>query len=212
MTVHGGEESQEARRSRTLPLLQHRQRRRRLMKRPPLLPRLIGLTRNATVATGAREASPRRSLRPLSAIKATDLREEASFALTLAMLSRSSSVDLLQTSTTSAGRCLATTTSTEKRLVTHTLATEVVPTAEVEEAELTSRSTVAVQDCVTAMDQDPPTKSVTATATCPATEEGTTSTSLSTTGKTAGASSTTSQDQATTPLPEDQSDLPWALP
>lgn len=190
------------------------------MKRPPLLPRLIGPTRNATVATSAREASPRRTLRPLSAIKATDLREEASFALTLAMLSRSSSVDLLQTSTTSAGRCLATTTSTEKRLVTHTLATEVVPTAEVivevevevEEAELTSRSTVAVQDCVTAMDQDPPTKSVTATATCPATEEGTTSTSLSTTGKTAGASSTTSQDQATTPLPEDQSDLPWALP
>ena len=173
--------------------------RRKLMKRRPLLPRLTEAARDATVATGARETKPRRTPSLLSVTKATDLRV-ARIVPTLAMFS-------------SAVHPLTSTTLAEKCHATHTLATEEASTEEAEEAELTSRREVRTMTVPTTVAMAPPTKLATATGTCLTTEEETTSTSLSMTGRAiAGAVSMTSPDQATILLPEDQSDLLSANP
>ena len=103
------------------------------------------------------------------------------------------------------------TTLAEKCLETPTPVLE-VSTEEAEEAERSSRREVRTPEAML-----PLTRSETAIGTCPITEEIEISTSPNLTGKTAEIlvteiSMTSSLGQATTPLPEDQSDLPLALP
>ena len=90
---------------------------------------------------------------------------------------------------------------------------EVVSTEVEEEAELTSRKELPTTEAMLLL-----TKLATATGTCLTTEEARIDTSLSMTGKRTAeilvkeSSMTSSPGQATTPLPEDQSDLLLALP
>ena len=208
-TVEGGAaEAREAKRSRILSLPQLRPRSRKLVKRLLQLPRLMEVSEGATVATSARETKRRRSLpRPLSTTKATTDRRVARIApLEMILAARLSSretnsVGHLQMSTTLAEKCLAATTPVPE-----------VSTEEEEEAELSSRRELHTTEAML-----PLTKLATATGTCQATEVTRISTSPSTTGRTAEIlvteiSMTSSPDQATTLLPEDQSDLLQALP
>ena len=178
------------------------------MKRLLLLPRPTTVAEDAiVVATSAKETRTRRSLLGLlSKTVATDPRVAriASLEMTpLARFSRDhSSVVLQWILTTSAEKCLAATT----------LMPEEVSTVEEEEAEPSSKRELHTTEAMLLR-----IKLATAIGTCLITEEIGISTSPSMTGKETAdllvteSSMTNSPGQATTPLPEDQSDLPPVL-
>ena len=212
LVLEGTAEVQEAKRRAILALLQLRRGSKKLMKRLLLLPRLMGVSEGATVATGARATGhPRKKSGLLSVTEATDRRvariaplEMIPALLRLSRESRSVDQRSRRTSTTLAEKCLA---------ATIPVPLEEASTEGEGEAELTSRRELHTTEAML-----PLTKSVTATGTCLTTEETRISTSRSSIGsRTVGIlareiSMTNSPDQATIPLLEDQSDLPWVLP
>ena len=233
-------EDPEARRSRILSLLQFRARKRTLMKRLPLLPRLIEVRRSASVDPDARWTRPRMMPSQLSKIVKPGHRVARIATLKMMPVTRlrkelradhSSAAVHPRTLTTLAERFLVMLMVPEKLLAASALATEA--TEEAEAKGLTSRTEVSepssraeVREPISRAEvREPssrtelPTTVATATGTCLTTEEEmTTSSSLSMIGmKTAeilvvdATSMTSSQGQATTPPPEDQSDLKLAL-
>ena len=242
-------EDPEARRSRILSLLQFRARKRTLMKRLPLLPRLIEVRRSASVDPDARWTRPRMMPSQLSKIVEPGHRVARIATLKMMPVTRlrkelradhSSAAVHPRTLTTLAERFLVMLMVPEKLLAASALATEA--TEEAEAKGLTSRTEVSepssrtevsepssraeVREAISRAEvREPssrtelPTTVATATGTCLTTEEEmTTSSSLSMIGmKTAeilvvdATSMTSSQGQATTPPPEDQSDLKLAL-